>query len=312
MVGKSWIQKPGRGAVMVAWTFFFGMGLFAAGCTAMQERLGLIDRPGTATAEALIVAQRLQQTQEVEDQKATDAAATEQAAITATRAVQLTEIAYQEATATAIFGATQTAAIQQTQEVQKTATQQAAGFLPLVQDLVKKGMLTTDQGTYHALEEYTGQQNKPDYMTIRSTGQSPQSFVIRANVDYSSAGNARDWARSACGFMFWRKDAMNYYQAYLGLDGNVYADAVKDNKFIGLGKGYYGLPPRPSGSYQVTLVGSPKGFTVFYNDKPIKTVRAVDGSVTEGTLNFTVVSSYPGDYGMRCKFSDIEIWTAQE
>lgn len=311
MWGKGGKLSPRGEAILAVWTALVVLALVSAGCMPIRERLGLIDKPATATAEAVIVEQRLLQTRAVENELATVAAATEQAAATATRAFEYTATASAEAEETAVAQVTMTAAAQETQAALQTATQQAAGMLGVAQGLVKDGLLPSEKGLYYKLDDYTGQQNKANFMTIRGTGVSSQSFVIRADVDYESAGSAPDWSRSACGFMFWRKDAQNYYQSYVGLDGNIYAVAVKDNKFVGLGKAYYALPKRPAGSYQVMLVANPKGFTVFYNGKAMKTTRAVENSITTGSLNLTVVSSYTKDFGMRCTFRNIEIWVVE-
>lgn len=267
------------------------------------------DRDGTRTAEAVIVGERLEQTIESDRSTQMVASATARMAVAHTAvALRETSVAETQAAATENAIASATALAVEQARARATATQQAAGLAALVEEYVQKGWMSSTDGLYHRLDDYSGDEPNPGNVLVRGTGYSPQQFVLRSHVRYENAGRASDASRSSCGFIVWRMDGENYYQVYLGMDGFVYANTVTRNRFVSQGKGFYGFPQLPNGEYDVTLVVNELRTFVLYNGVLVKTFLNVEGAQQEGKLYFAVTSGVNKDFGTRCTFSDAELW----
>lgn len=283
------------------------MGLLAlslVNCTPMFP-----DREATRTAEAVIVGERLQQTLEAGQVTQMVASATARMALAQTEvAARRTEVAATQAQATQVAAASATAAMEAQIRANATATQQAAGIAALAQAYEKKGWLTTSAGLFRRVDNYTGDEPNPGNVLVRGTGYDPQAFLLRVQVDYENAGRAGDWARSSCGLVVWRVDSANYYQVYLAMDGYAYVNAVVNDRFYTLGRGYYGLPQLPAGGYELTVIATQARIQVLHNGKLVKSFLPIDGSQKEGKLYFAVTSGVETDFGTRCTFHDTELW----
>lgn len=270
-----------------------------------------VDRAATATAEAIYVEQKLGQTLEVE-RRVTAAAQTDQAELvtaTARAQEQLTATAQARATQQAL--ATAHAAATATQEANIIATAQAASFLPFVQDLVNRGYLPSSQGTYYRPENYSQSLASYSGLIVHRMGYSPKTFVVRANVKYEVASRTGNWFITGCGFAYWDNGQDNYYSVFPALDGIAYSRAFVNGRQFRLDQSFFGVLPRPSGSYTATLVAGPKGSYLWVGDELVKRTTVVDKSMTTGALSFLIASGTDRDYGMRCSFTDVELWVVE-
>jgi hypothetical protein len=269
------------------------------------------NRDATRTAEAVIVSDRLQQTMEADRYTQVVASATARMAEAHTAvAARQTAVAETQAAATSAAVASATAQAQEQKRANATATQQAAGMARLAEEYAGKGWLSSGEGLFRRVDDYTGDEPNIGKVLVRGTGYAPREFVMRAHVQYENAEKAANYALSSCGFIVWRVDEANYYQVYLGMDGYVYSNAVVRNRFYSLGKGFYGFPSLSSGEYDVTLIVSETHMRVLYNDKLVKTFLNIGGSQMDGKLYFAITSGVEKDFGTRCTFSNAELWEA--
>ncbi len=304
MRGQLQMSRRGKQGVVGAMLTLGLLALMLANCTPI-----VTDRDATRTAEAVIVGARLQQTAEVEQYAQMVASATARMVDAQTQvAVRQTSVAGTQAAATQQAAATATALFEAQQRANATATQQAAGLSAEAAEYAQKGWLPGAAGRYHRLDEYTGEEPNRGKVLVRGTGYDPTEFVIRARVQYQNAARGGDYARSSCGFLLWRLDGENYYQVYAAMDGNVYANALVGNRFIPLGRGYFGLPGLPDGEYELTVIANRERIRVLLNDTLVKTFLTVENSRMEGKLYFAVTSGVEKDFGTRCAFTDAELW----
>ncbi len=271
------------------------------------------DKAATATAEAVYVEQKLGQTLEVE-RRITAAAQTEQAGqVTATARVreQITATAQAQATQQAL--ATAHAAATATAEANIIATAQAASFLPLVQDLVNRGYLPSTQGSYYRPDNYSQSLASNSGLIVHRMGYSPSAFLVRANIKYEVANSKTgNWFITGCGFAYWDNGQNDYYSIFPALDGFVYARAFMKGRQYRLDQSFYRIPPRPSGSYTATLVAGPRGSYLWIGEDLVKHTIVLDKSMTSGALSFLVASGSEQGYGMRCSFTDVELWVVED
>lgn len=238
-----------------------------------------------------------------------------QAARTATQAADETQEA--GATATLVARKTESAAeYQVTRNAAKTqivleATATAQPFAARIQQLVTDGYLTTAEGTFSELPDFYESWAQINWYQWIYTDASPTDFVVRTDIDWSSASDKANWFNSGCGFVFRAsgdEDAgYSHYLTYLGLDGVVYFSRLRKGNYTDLTSDSYGKVSVPNGSASMMLVVEGSKFTMFINDQRV--VSAVDSTLTSGELNYTLLSGTNRDYGTRCHMKNVELWT---
>ncbi|MCB9135522.1 MAG: hypothetical protein H6636_08850 [Anaerolineales bacterium] len=243
------------------------------------------------------------------DQTATaeaDAAATASSLnATATLVMQRTQTS-----GTAQAKNTETAATRQasTQQAITEATEQAQPMVDLLEQLKADGYLNNTTGEYLRLPDHEQEQAKINYLDYFPTFLTPKNFVIRVDIAYQSASDTANWFNSSCGFLF-RLDASagNFYQAVMSLDGNVEFKRWKSSRSTVLQNGYYGTMDTPNGIFEMILVVEDSLFTVLINGE--KVVHLQDTVLKEGDLVYTLTSGTNKDFGTRCSFTNLDLWT---
>lgn len=293
------------------WRILAGLLLLALpgiACSFIPQR---VDKAATATAEAVYVEQKLKQTLDVERQ-ITSVAQTEQSArVTQTARVREQITATAQAVATRQARATAQAAATATAQSQITATAQAASLLPLVEDLVVRGYLPTAEGRYYRPEDYEQTLANKSGLIVRRMGYSAKTFLVRADIQYEVASKSGNWFVTGCGFAYWDNGQDNYYSVFPAMDGLVYSRAYVNGRQYRLDQFFYGVPTRPAGNYTATLVAGPNGSYLWIGERLVKRTIVVDKSRTEGALSFLIASGTDQDFGMRCKFSNVELWVVE-
>lgn len=212
-------------------------------------------------------------------------------------------------TATATITSTPTQTPKPTSTPNATATQRADDFLAKVQEYDDAGYISTTEGTYVYLADYSDAWAEINYYIWKPISFSPDNFIISSNIHWDSASSAAD--TSGCGFVFRIQDNKDHYMMYVSLKGYVEMAATISREWNPLGKGTFGQPAR-SGEAQLTLIAEGNKFRVLIDDRLIKTYTGFDGKLTSGDLAYTVLSGTNKSYGTSCKFDDVELWMIGE
>jgi uncharacterized surface protein with fasciclin (FAS1) repeats len=218
---------------------------------------------------------------------------------------QATQAALTQAASEAAAGAELTS----TAAVFAQATAEAQEMFSLVQKLQSQGYLANTDGEYTPLADFDESWAQINWYQWKTTGYSPDSFVLRANFWWDSASDKANWFSSGCGFVFGEEDKDNHDLAYLGLDGNVYVSRIRNGNWKTLAQRYYGKVEIPQGQADIVMVVASKKIIFFVNDK--KVVEVTDSAYKPGELNLTLLSGTNAGFGTHCKISNIGLWILQ-
>lgn len=193
-----------------------------------------------------------------------------------------------------------------------TATQRAADFTAKVNEYHDAGYISTTDGIYLPIPDFTRAVAKINYYIWYPTGLSPTDFVMKSDVAWDSASSAAD--SSGCGFVFRTQENGDDYMLFVSLKGFVemsYFLAEKSSYAKSMGRGNYGKASQ-SGKATITLIAEGNKFQVLVNDKLIKVFTGFEGKLTSGGLAYTVVSGTNKSFGTQCKFTNTELWTIKK
>lgn len=195
------------------------------------------------------------------------------------------------------------------------ATQQYEDFLALVQKVYDAGQISTLDGEYMKLDDFSDELAMNYGYNRTPTGVNAKDFIIRADFDWEVA-NQKNY--SGCGYRF-RQDKTDPYQYYYitaldGINGVLMmytvtfehkpASLVKKMKMPDLGSNPYHA--------QFTLVVSDtSAYTyvngIFYNEYKLQNNWVAES----GPLEYMVLTGSDKDYGTRCKITNAEVWVIQ-
>lgn len=198
----------------------------------------------------------------------------------------------------------QQAAITATAGVQLTNT--AQDLSQQIENLRSQGIIQRSGGRYYPVGDFNESWAQLGWYQWWNTGYSPTSFVISAHTSWETASSSADWYNAGCGFVFHAKDEKNHLMIYLALDGNVYMKGYMDDHFHELGRGYYGRVDHLKGAADVTLAVDGPKITYLVNGE--KVFQRENNDLTSGNLALTLVSGTNKDYGMRCTMTGIALW----
>lgn len=266
------------------------------------------------TQTAQVNAQALAEAQETSSAQSTaEAQLTIDAGQTATVNYEETKSAEDTlATATQVQAAKQTRAAdlerkqEGTAQVIRQITAQAQDMADRIGPLYDQGIISSQRGTYHPLEDFDESWAQINWFQWWNTDYEPENFVIRADLFYSSASEKVNWFNSGCGFVFGLIDNDNFHVAQLSLDGyvNLKYWAGGDGNWIAK------RPTRklalPSGEAEIMMVVSDKRVTVYVDGD--ESLSEYASRLKTGKLAFTLGSGTNIGYGTRCKMTDVDLW----
>jgi len=90
------------------------------------------------------------------------------------------------------------------------------------------------------------------------------------------------------------------------MDGNVEVSRWRNGYGSQLQRSYYGKLDIPKGNAEMVLIAEDQVITVLINGE--KVVRVLDGSFSDGALNYTLVSGTNKDFGTRCQMTNVDFW----
>jgi hypothetical protein len=184
-----------------------------------------------------------------------------------------------------------------------------------VEQAVEKGELTSKNGTFATLKDFSYEWAQMNYYNFFDTGASVQDFALRAHFKWSS-GIANP-EPSGCGFAYRIGDKSAHYLVYLdrgAVNMGVYVPRIdrRGSYRIGVSKGSgrmsidFGEPAEADfaiivsgGNAYVYIDGKETSSYLLYSDFY---------KYEEGALAYTIVSGTNKDYGTRCEITNAELW----
>lgn len=193
------------------------------------------------------------------------------------------------------------------------ATQQYEDFFAVVQKVYDAGQISTLDGRYSNLDDYSDELAMGYGYSWNPTGRSAKNFIIRADFDWEVA-NQKNY--SGCGYMFRADQYAVYYYiialdglngvllSYKGIDGNHPAQLIKKMDMPDMGSNPY--------QAQFTLVVTDTAAYTYVNGNFLTEHRLKSNWLTEsGSLSSLVLTGSDTDYGTRCKITNAELWVIE-
>ncbi|MDR3575860.1 MAG: hypothetical protein P4L50_18515 [Anaerolineaceae bacterium] len=197
-----------------------------------------------------------------------------------------------------------------TAEFLASSTLQASTIQRSVQNLILKGILTSNQGTFAGLPNFDQSLASINSSEMFPSQYAPSNFVLRANTFWDAASTSTNWFASGCGITFHiTNNNQDYYAVRLTLDGH--ADLLSYSKGVmsDIYKNFYGYLSTPSGGAQIMLVVNNGWITFYVNEKQALRIQA--NVHPSGQLGTAVYSGTNQGFGVRCQMTSIELWQLQ-
>jgi len=255
------------------------------------------------------------------DYKATESALQTAVAAQATTMAQATSLAaegYATATAAALLAqatptattasATQPPVVEPTftPAVDSAATQQAQDFEGTLQELFDEGIVSSTEGDFYPLEDFSESWAQLGYYQWWQTGYSAENFVLSTDVAWESASDKANWPEAGCGFVFSEDGENDHHLVYLSLDGYGRLIQVNKGEWKNLASQFYGKLSIPDGDAKLMLVVNDKRISLYVNGERVAT--AYDGSLNAGNIAQTLLSGTNKDFGTRCTMSNTDLF----
>jgi hypothetical protein len=199
-----------------------------------------------------------------------------------------------------------------------TATAQYENFISLIQKFHEAGQITTTEGDYQNLDDYSDELAMEYGYQWTPTGLDSKDFIIRADFDWEVA-NQKNY--SGCGYVFREESDSHYYItaldalngvffSYTQLGSVPFGPAAVLNFTVPAAKRSK-LPDLGDNPYRATftlIVNEYKAYT-YINDEFFSEHNLKQDKLTNpGPLSFMVLTGSATEFGTRCKISNVEIW----
>jgi hypothetical protein len=178
----------------------------------------------------------------------------------------------------------------------------------LVDDYSQKGYLSSTNGEYHRLEDFSMDfANASLTFEKRETGYSPQDFIVKAHFKWQSAIANPD--PGGCGWAF-RKMKNDSYLFFVDRE-MVYLGMWKLNQWTRYGRttgsGWVGLG-NPAEADVALIVNKGKAYVIVNDTFTSSHTLDTDYLTGSGELDYVVVAGTYKDYGTRCEMTNVDLW----
>lgn len=201
------------------------------------------------------------------------------------------------------------------------ATEQYNDFLAEVQEIYDAGQISTLDGEYIRLNDYSDELAMSYGYSWSPTDVNAKSFIVRADFDWEVA-NQKNY--SGCGYMFRQDPNDNSLYYIIGLDGlngillsftewsgrssgalyNYPAQLIKKMKIPDMGSNPYHA--------QFTLVVTDTAAYTYVNGNFFTEHRlTAEHLVASGPISSLVLTGSDKEYGTRCKITNAELWVIE-
>jgi hypothetical protein len=188
------------------------------------------------------------------------------------------------------------------------ASQIPPDFQKLIEAYSQKGYLSSTEGEYHHLEDFTmASSDRQVVYSKRKTGYDVKDFMVKAHFKWQSAIANPDpggcgWAfrgtRDSTYFTFVDKDWI-YLGMFKGNQWNRYGK-TSGNAWIGLGN--------PAEADVTLTVSKGKAYYIINGAFASSYTLSMDSLTGVGELDYAVVAGTFKDYGTRCEMTNVDLW----
>lgn len=198
------------------------------------------------------------------------------------------------------------------------ATQQYESFLSQVQQYYDAGQISTTNGKYYSLDDYSDELAMSYGFSWTSTRVRARNFIIRAEFDWEVANEINN---SGCGYIFRYRDEKDY--ALIALDArhgtfltfaeyknDIYGNFSVVHTNIGPIKKEK-LPEIGQNPYHAifTLIVNEDNIYTYVNGEFFTEYRlSKEFPSSSGTLSSAVLTGSINDFGTRCKITNAVAW----
>ena len=203
-------------------------------------------------------------------------------------------------------GLTRTVQAEQAQATVAAATVVARPISDLAVKLMEEGAVTSTEGKLYLVDDFDESWAQMNWYRWWDTGYSPERYILKTHVKWTSASETANWFNSGCGFVFDADDGDNHFFVSLRLDG--YARLIRQyhGAWKTLVHKFVAKQPIPTGEADFILAVEDDFVTFFVNDEIA--AHSHDSQIHKGPLALTLISGTNKDFGTRCKMSDIYLW----
>jgi len=196
-----------------------------------------------------------------------------------------------------------------TQTPDLAATQRAEELNAEVQAYFDKGYLTTTEGRFKELEDFSYDWAQLGWYNWLPLGESASDFFMSAHFKWNSAYQNSDI--SGCGFIFSLQENDDHYAVFL--DRSKVFFLITDRR-LGYSKPI--TPTRGTGRVKFdypaeadfTLIVKGTYAYVLVNGDVVGEYTLAQSRPMHGDLGLTVLSGTNRDYGTRCEMTNLHLW----
>ena len=245
-------------------------------------------------------------TQNAEGTQAAEAAETEQAAqaATSTWSFEVTQTAEE---ATRQVDATNTS-IAATQTTIAKATAEPEDIWIVVQALYDKGYISTTDGYYQKLDDYSGRltgQYSFDFEPIPNSY--AEDFVLVLDMSWEIEDPATIWRSAGCGITFRMNDEWtDYYAYFLTLEEQINFGQVRAGRLQKYTSPWDNIDHMKDSATFIFIAEGSK-IKAFNGNLELKDQRDA-AALAEGSFAFMLVAGSYIEPGTQCEFTNVDLW----
>ncbi len=193
------------------------------------------------------------------------------------------------------------------------ATERAEELNAEVQDYFDKGYLTTTDGRFRELEDFSydwAQMGWYQWLPLRD---SASDFFLSAHFEWNSASKTPDI--SGCGFIFSLQPNDDHYAVFLDrskvfflMTNNALGYSTPVGPTRGTGRVKFDYPAEAD----FTLIVKDAYAYVLVDEEVVGEYTLAQSRILRGNLGLTVLSGTNKDYGTRCKMTNLHLWIPKE
>lgn len=197
------------------------------------------------------------------------------------------------------------------------ATQQYEDFIAMVQKIYDAGQISTLDGKYIKLDDYSDELAMSYGYRWIPTGVNAKSFIVRADFEWEVA-NQKNY--SGCGYLFRQDPDPNYLGqyyyivaldglngvllSYISTDGHIPARLIQKRDMPDVGSNPYHA--------QFILVVTDTSAYTYVNENFLSEHKLQSNWLTvSGPLSYLVLTGSDKDFGTRCKITNAELWVIE-
>lgn len=198
-----------------------------------------------------------------------------------------------------------------TAEAALAATAQAQPLYEIAQLLFANGALTSTEGEFIAASDFDESWAQMNYYQFHPVPEAllmeTDSFIVRADLSWSSASDNANWDSSGCGFIVVDPESGRHHMVNLSMSGyaNLYYNDGSGTAYLRVRR-TTSAKGIPEGQAEFVLAVQDDVISVYVNGEEAFSFR--DPKYMPGMLTYTLISGTNKGYGTRCEMTNVGLW----